>query len=135
LDLSSITAWLASLGLSQSTSLLAGAAIAVAVYFLKKKLGAPAAPVLPTSPASPATNPLDLAAQFPLLNRLLQGLGIVPKSGGGTTADIPHALLLQLDAEVEELKAARGAAHVAALADLGLIQPPTEARPAAPAGK
>jgi hypothetical protein len=123
LDLSALQTWLQGLG---SWGYLLAAALPVVMYLLKQKLGTPAAPALPTAPASPATNPLNLGPQFPLLNLLLQGLGIVKKGASGTTNDIPHTLLMQIDGEVQQAKDAKAAAHTAALVDLGAVPGPLE---------
>ena len=135
MDLSSITKFLTDMGLSQTGALAAGMGLVVLVMFLRSRLGTPAPPALPTAPASPATNPLNLGPQFPIINSVLQALGIIPKGTVGTTADIPHTLIAQLSAEMSGITNAKIAEHAAALADLGAVPGPLEARAIAPTGK
>ncbi len=116
MDLTLLLNWLQSLG---PYGYLLAAAVPVVLYLFRTKFGPVPLPATPTPPASPATNPLDLGPQFPLLNLLLQGLGIVKKGASGTTADIPHTLISQLSTEVEGVRQAHIEAHTAALSDLG----------------
>jgi hypothetical protein len=115
MDLTPLLTALSALG---PWGIVAGIGITLLLQFLRNRLGKPAAPLVPLPNPSPATNPQPLDKQFPLLARLAQVLGITPRTGPATTADIPHDLVLQLRSEVDRLSAAKAAGHAAALADL-----------------
>lgn len=92
-DLSPLQTWLASLG---PYGYLLAAAVPVVVYFLRQRLGPLPAPVTPTPSPTPAVAPPRLDAVAPLLNALLNALGIAPRTRPATVADLPHATHLQL---------------------------------------
>jgi len=115
MDLTPLLTALSALG---PWGIVAGIGITLGLQFLRNRLSRPPAPITPTPNPSPATHPLRLDGQFPLLARLAQVLGIAPRTGPATTADLSHELVLQLRSEVERLSAAKAAGHAAALADL-----------------
>ena len=114
-DLTSLQTWLASLG---PYGYVLAAAVPVVAYLVRRWTGPPAAPVTPTPAPTPAVAPPRLDAVAPLLNALLNALGLAPQNRPATVADLPHATHLQLRGELDAVTAAMSAAHAAALADL-----------------
>jgi len=114
-DLTPFQTWLASLG---PYGYLLAAALPVAVAILRQRFGPAPAPVTPTPNPTPAVAPPRLDAVAPLLNALLNSLGVAPRNRPATVADLPHATHLQLRDELDAVTAAKSAAHAAALADL-----------------
>lgn len=114
-DLAPLMNWLTSLG---PYGYLLAALVPIAVSFLKQRFGPLPTPVTPTPTPTPATAPSRLDAIAPLLNSLLNALGLAPKGRPATVADLPHATHMQLRDELDAVTAAKSAAHAAALADL-----------------
>ncbi|MBA4191751.1 MAG: hypothetical protein C0467_27540 [Planctomycetaceae bacterium] len=115
-DLSPLQNWLTSLG---PYGYLLAALVPVVAFFVRRGLGFPASPATPPTPApTPTDSPARLDRVAPLLNTLLNALGIAPRNRPATVADLPHATHLQLRDELEAVTAARSDAHAAALADL-----------------
>jgi len=119
-DLTPLMTWLASLG---PYGYLLSAAVPVVVFLLRNRFGPLTQPVTPTPAPSPAVTSPRLDARAPLLNMLLNALGVVPRGRPATIADVPHETHLQLQSELDGVAAAKVAAHTAALADLSPTPP------------